>query len=75
MKRFSRYVRSFAIGIILAALVFGTLGVIKATQTEASPPCPQVKSCQEIPQPIPIPTPQIPDCSNPIPPCTLDAAK
>lgn len=69
MKLVRRYIRSFAIGIILAALAFGSMS-LKATHSPAMS-CQEGNQprCQESPEPIPMP-----DCSKRMP-CPLEKAE
>ncbi|MCE2402034.1 hypothetical protein J4G08_14265 [Candidatus Poribacteria bacterium] len=65
MKHFRRYIRFFVIGVILAALAFGSLS-LRATQTESFR-C--SVACDEIVSPVPMP-----DCSHRTP-CPQDKAE
>ena len=71
MQLFRRYIRYFVIGIILAALVFGSLS-LKATQTEQPPRLEQCEPrCDETPKRQPIPC----RYATSRKPCTLDTAE
>ena len=71
MKLYRKYLRYFVIGVILAALAFGSLS-LRATQTESSRCQPdRISRCEQTPKKQPIP---MPDCSKRTP-CPLEKAE
>ena len=71
MKLFRSYFRYFVLGLILAALVFGSFKAIRATQTEQTP-------CEQRTTPRCIYSykkGQLGECPQLIEPCSLDAVK